>query len=75
MKFVDENGGDPCQEGESDWAKVVLLMADKHSVETKGPFGIEEAIESIDDGAEDPSDDSDEEMQEDDDAASKTWKT
>lgn len=45
--FAEDCCSDLCQEGESDWTKRVVLMAQDHGVEIKGPHGIKEHLQSI----------------------------
>ncbi|KAL9117753.1 MAG: hypothetical protein Q9187_005708 [Circinaria calcarea] len=47
IKFAEETCSDLCEKGESDWTKRVVLMAQDHGVEIKGPYGIEEQLQNI----------------------------
>ena len=47
IKFTAIHGDEICRDGEHDWRKQVLRMADEHGVEVKGPYGVEEIIQGI----------------------------
>ena len=66
--FAEDCCGDLCEKGENDWKKRVVLTAQDHGVEIKGPFGIEEQLQSIRTEIADETDDGEDEWEDIDDS-------
>ena len=66
--FAEDCCSDLCEKGESDWKKRVVLLAQDHGVEIKGPYGIEEQLQSMRNEIADEKDDGEDEWEDIDDS-------